>query len=347
MQPAFIGVDVAFAKGKRLPIAICIWQEGRCVPLPLRRLPFAPPRGHGNVAALDADVVATFAREAREYITEVCRHEGLAPTRIAIDARSRPCSTGGTRRDAELALDVARISCFATPTAEGFALIREKVSRHLKAGGSEARMPHSNQLWMLVGFVLYEELAHLAPCLEVFPQATVHALGVAKVHKSNPGAVETQLRAAARYTGWPRGEAGEPYPGEIAWGAPDDQVDAYLSAWVAALEDTYRVAYGNSPTDSIWVPRVVRLASDYQESPPANTLPMARRVANETTRRAKVYGHVDPSPRVCPACGLHTFRRWPWGWDAHAAHKCAGLSAQDPEARKAEYRARFGEHFDR
>ena len=43
----------------------------------------------------------------------------------------------------------------------------------------------------------------------------------------------------------------------------------------------------------------------------------------------------------CPACGRHDFAEWPAGWDAHAAHRCTGLSAKTPEERKAEYRQRF------
>ncbi len=45
--------------------------------------------------------------------------------------------------------------------------------------------------------------------------------------------------------------------------------------------------------------------------------------------------------KVCPACGMHTFKRWPFGWDAHAAHRCAGLKSVGIEARKAEFKSRF------
>jgi len=48
---------------------------------------------------------------------------------------------------------------------------------------------------------------------------------------------------------------------------------------------------------------------------------------------------------LCPACGEKEFKRWPWGWDAHAAHSCQGLAASGPEARKAEFKLRFGDHF--
>jgi len=42
---------------------------------------------------------------------------------------------------------------------------------------------------------------------------------------------------------------------------------------------------------------------------------------------------------VCPACAEKVFEMWPEGWDAHAAHKCGGLSGEAQEDRKAEFKA--------
>ena len=64
MQAAFAGIDVAFAKGKRLPIVVCTWQGNRLVPEALRRLPFEPPIGLGNVQSCVSEVVEDFARAA-------------------------------------------------------------------------------------------------------------------------------------------------------------------------------------------------------------------------------------------------------------------------------------------
>ncbi|MGH7560455.1 MAG: DUF433 domain-containing protein [Gemmatimonadales bacterium] len=47
----------------------------------------------------------------------------------------------------------------------------------------------------------------------------------------------------------------------------------------------------------------------------------------------------------CPACRMLVFRSWPEGWDAHAGTRCRGLEAGDPEARKAEFKRRFGHLF--
>ena len=45
--------------------------------------------------------------------------------------------------------------------------------------------------------------------------------------------------------------------------------------------------------------------------------------------------------KFCPACG-QAFRKFPLGWDSHAAHTCSGLRARMPETRKAEYKKNFG-----
>ena len=49
--------------------------------------------------------------------------------------------------------------------------------------------------------------------------------------------------------------------------------------------------------------------------------------------------------RWCPACGEHEFKRWPFGWDAHAAYTCGGRHSPTPEARKREFKRRFGVLF--
>lgn len=82
MTDAFVGVDVAFAKRKHLPVSICTWRDGRLVPEALRLLPFEPPRGQGNVATLDDTWVSEFVREAVDYVVQVCDHLRLAPRRI-------------------------------------------------------------------------------------------------------------------------------------------------------------------------------------------------------------------------------------------------------------------------
>lgn len=231
-------------------------------------------------------------------------------------------------------MDRAGIHCFATPSEAVFAQVRTKVEDHLAVGGSRHRLPRANQIWMLAGFSLYEAFASLAPCLEVFPQATARMIGSGETHKSRRGGVGAQLSAAAAYTGWSRDPNLLP---EIGYGPGHDLLDAYLAAWVAALDEQDRIAFGEPPDDVIWVPRV----SGAQIVPP----PTDR--ARNVGPRSQPAGLDMAGVQVCPGCHEKHFRRWPLGWDAHAAHTCKGLKETCPEKRKAEYKTRFAHLFRR
>lgn len=254
---AFAGIDVAFAKSKRLPVCLCVWNDQRLIPLPLAAggVP-EPPRGHGNVASIDPSVVASFADESALYLRLLEKRFGVSIRRIAIDAPSDPRRDCLRRRLAEIAMDQQHISCFATPSASEFEAIRVKVRDYLTAGGVESRLPHSNQLWMLVGFALFKRLRVDWECLEVFPQATMRILGANSIHKGKAGGVQAQLEAVSRQTGWPE----PPVPEfletlkKVARAQLHDALDAYSSAWVAALDPEKRCALGSPPNDAIWVP---------------------------------------------------------------------------------------------
>ena len=256
---AYVGIDVAFAKNKLLPVCICIRQNERLLPLPLRRRDRRPPRGRGNAAALDRALVDQFARDVRTYIEAVAQDERVSIERIAIDAPSDYRADGHPRRAADAAMDRAGISCFTTPSRRDFTEIARKVRAHLAEGEPETNMPHANQLWMLVGFALFRELASVADCIEVFPQAIVRRIGAGDTHKSKAEGIEAQLAAASAYTGWPATVHGEPSFDDVCLAPAHDRLDAYLSAWVASLDEHQRSAYGDPPGDVIWVPRVAGL----------------------------------------------------------------------------------------
>lgn len=256
---AFAGIDVAFAKRKRLPICLCGWNEGRLIPrlLAVRDAP-DQPRGQGNLASLDRDKVDSFADETAQYLRRLEKHFRVSIRRIAIDAPSDPRVEWLPERLAEKALRERHISYFATPSTAEFEMIRAKVHNHLKAGGLESRLPHANQLWMLAGFALFKRLRVEWECLEVYPQATMRILGASSIHKAKADGVRAQIQALSRYTGWP--EASVRQPVEVfkaAVRAPlHDAVDAYSSAWIAAHAPDERIALGSPPNDVIWVPRL-------------------------------------------------------------------------------------------
>jgi len=253
-RTAFVGIDVAFAKRKRLPISVCVLDRERPVPLPLRNrgCPL-PPIGRGNPQVLDADVVSAFAVEALAFLREIERTFDVGIARVAIDAPRDFSRESESRRLAEKALDGLGVSCFATPSRSQFEAIVRKARNHLAAGLPVNRLPHSHQLWMLAGFALFRELAQAYECIEVYPHAIAGALGCSGVHKSRREGFEAQLAATAEATGWRTGELRAALSRQ-GYGSRHDKLDAFMSAWVASLPESRRTAHGVPPDDAIWVP---------------------------------------------------------------------------------------------
>ena len=244
---AFCGIDVAFAKGKRLPLALCVRTGDalRIVPLKLKGLP-TPPSGEGNRATLDPRALADYAERVAQYLRDLQVALSVRITRVAIDAPRHEAPEGG-RRAAERAMDALGISCFATPSKSDFESIQEKAREHLANGGAESRLPHANQLWMLVGFALFRTLEREYDCIEVFPNAIVRALQPLIRHKSTPDGYQRQLDLLTDQTGFQT----TPIP-VACYGAKHDRLDALLAAWIASLPATERIAHGDGLTDSIW-----------------------------------------------------------------------------------------------
>lgn len=261
MTDAFVGIDVAFAKGKRLPVVVCTRKDRGLVPFELRNLrELRPPVGRGNRIALEHYAVHSFAVATHEYLRGVERHYAIRIKRVAIDAPSCYKRDDAHRRAAELAMDERRVSCFATPSRQEFEKIKAKAKKHLNDGGPENRLPHANQLWMLVGFALFDELSKHYDCIEVFPQAIVDALQARSLHKSKRQGVTSQLSAVARHSGWPLNDD-QIGLRQIAFGSRHDKLDAYLSAWVASLSEEDTIACGEAPSDVIWIPKFGKQAS--------------------------------------------------------------------------------------
>lgn len=255
MDSVFVGIDVACAKRKRLPIVVCKRAGSALAPLFLRdrTLP-APPSGMGNALTIDSTAVARFAADTVAYLRGVEQHFELEIARIAIDAPSAPKQEGVYRRQAELALDRIGVSCFTTPDSTTFEKISDRVRGHLAAGGTHSTIPHANQLWMLVGFALFRELGRIWQCIEVFPHAIAHALGEASAKKSLAEGLARQITAVSRRAGWPAAE-GSSALRRLGYGSLHDTLDAYLAAWVASLPDDELEPLGIPPNDVIWVPR--------------------------------------------------------------------------------------------
>lgn len=321
----FIGIDVACAKRKYLPLVICGNERERLVPFPLANHPIKPPRGLGNALTLHDKVNQAFANDVANYIETVCDAFHLNPVRIGIDSPLKPRDNRLNRRLAEQALDKSGISCYTTPSTDDFQKIKAKGIAHLQANKPIQNLPHAHQIFMLLGFALNERLSKVTECLEVYPHATVKQLGVADIHKSKGNQAELQLSAISHHTGWPKTDDEWSQAGKMCLGPMHDRVDAYSAAWVASLPEQERICFGDPEKgDAIWIPKIKPINSP-TENPTIKP--------KTTTKKKQSVSNADHK-LSCPACHQHEFKRWPFGWDAHAAHKCAGLKTFEPEERK-------------
>ena len=251
----YIGIDVACAVGKRLPI--CVAEASQpLMPLDIpSQLAAAIPRGLGNKEILSAEPFRDAASKVLGAIKCIAHEKGWQIERIAIDAPAAPPKAGS--RSSETELGRLGLSSFKTPPKSDWADIREKCARHLRSGGSAASLPHANKIWMLFGFELFLALQSGlgAEVIEVYPFAIVRALLPTCKHKSTEQGYRDQLTAVADRTGWKSHDLEARLKATVA-GSRHDQLDAYMAAWVASLTPERRRAFGNSrqPDDSIWVP---------------------------------------------------------------------------------------------
>jgi hypothetical protein len=253
--PAFAGIDVACAIGKRLPVNVSVRRRGRLVPLPLRALDLPVPRGAGNAVALEPAWCTAFADATAVYLRAIERSFGVQVVRIGIDAPSDPRPIGASRRMSEAALARRGIACFATPSAAECDALTATARAHLARGGPVSRLPHANRIFMLVGFALFTRLRCEWECLEVYPQGAVAVLGCNAVHKSRRDGLTAQRRAVARAIGW-RGLVDDAALRATGFGAAHDLLDAYLAAWIASLDPEQREPLGGARDDTIWLPRL-------------------------------------------------------------------------------------------
>jgi len=98
MKKIFVGIDLAIAKNKSLPVCFCSWQGKRLVPFPARKLSHKPPRGSGNLAVLDENLVYQFVEEAAAYVSAVASELDAKIERIGIDAPRAPRKDQSPRR---------------------------------------------------------------------------------------------------------------------------------------------------------------------------------------------------------------------------------------------------------
>ncbi len=251
----FMGIDVACAKRKRLPI--CAVAQG----FPLRPLPIPKqlveliPLGVGNREIIETAPFHQAAQGVVGGIDRILNVTGWNLKRIAIDAPAAAPTTGSRSSEVELAR--CGLSSFLTPALHEWTGIREKCIEHLRLGGTAAKLPYANKIWMLFGFELFSQLRSQdrGEVIEVYPYAIVPTLAPTCEHKSTEKGYLDQLAAVACRRGWEPGDLEAKLKATVS-GNRHDRLDAFMAAWVASLPADERRAFGDArrPNDAIWVP---------------------------------------------------------------------------------------------
>jgi hypothetical protein len=251
----YVGIDVACAVGKRLPICV-VSADHPLMPLTIpKHLTTLIPRGVGNKEITAALPFQDAARGVVSTISRIAAEMGWQIERIAVDAPAAPPATSSRASENELAH--LSLSSFRTPPTSAWVGIREQCANHLARGGSSATLPHANKIWMLFGFELFARLRGDlgAEVIEVYPFAIVRALLPACEHKTTEKGYRDQLAAVAARTGWDP-HILEARLKETVPGSRHDRLHAFMAAWVASLPPEGRRAIGETlrPDDAIWVP---------------------------------------------------------------------------------------------
>jgi hypothetical protein len=263
--PVYVGIDVACARGKRLPI--CVVSGGHpLIPLMIpKHLAELIPRGVGNREITAAAPFQETACGVANAVDRIAIDMGWQIMRIALDAPAAAHEAGV--RTSENELGRLGLSSFRTPPAPAWAGIRGKCANHLHDGGSAAKLPYANKIWMLFGFELFTCLkrSFSAEIIEVYPFAIVRALLPACKHKSTEEGYQKQLIAVSASTGWQPRKLEARLKATVP-GSRHDRLDAFMAAWAASLPAERRRAIGNDqrPNDAIWVP--CKLAVELEDS---------------------------------------------------------------------------------
>jgi predicted nuclease with RNAse H fold len=201
--PVFVGINVACAKRKRLPICFTTFNGNRLEPLEVPpELTARLPVGRGNDQITQDNPFKTEAEIVADVLDDIAVKLAWRIVRVAIDAPAFKPMTGSRR--SKLSLRRCGLSSFLTPDTDGWNRIRQMCQEHLQAGKPLNRVPHANKIWMLFGFEIFKALRAkgTSDVIEVYPYATVRALLDECPHKATPGGYRRQLDAVATATGW-------------------------------------------------------------------------------------------------------------------------------------------------
>ncbi len=153
LSSVYLGIDVACAAGKRLPICVVSADPPHTpliIPKPLAGL---IPRGLGNKEIAAEKPFRVAAGVITSALKRIMSEMGWRIERIGIDAPAAAPAKGSRASEDELGHH--GLSCFRTPSAAAWPKIRKACADHISEVGSLATLPYANKIWMLFGFELF------------------------------------------------------------------------------------------------------------------------------------------------------------------------------------------------
>ena len=253
--PIFVGIDVACANNKPLPICFARHDGDRLVPMPIRRELLKFPRSRGNVEICENEPFKTLAADVVLSIKAFVESQKWKIQRIAIDA---PAAMPKGKRNSEQSLGNKNISYFKTPDCDEWQRIREQCIDYLRDQQKPlAELKNANRIWMLYGFELFKALRDDYEVREVYPNSIVHIIAHGSPSKKTSEGYKLQLNAISERTNWktPTDLSNELM--KSVPGAQDDKLDAFMCAWIASLRAEELDTFGDRDErdDCIWVPK--------------------------------------------------------------------------------------------
>jgi predicted nuclease with RNAse H fold len=249
----FVGIDVACAKLKPLPICVVKAEGAKVIPLEFR---VELPRGPGNIEIAKPDPFRALAKSVTADLEAICRRKGWHIKRLAVDAPAA-APAAGQQRFCEEQMSKRKLHSFQTPNAGRWDEIKKSCNQHLKQGGLLSELPYANKIWMLYGFELFFALRSITELqvIEVYPYAIVCELLPGCAHKSTKEGYNSQLSEIALRTGWSTEDL-EKQLRFTTFGGKHDRLDAFMAAWTASLPPQKLKVYGHreNANDSIWIP---------------------------------------------------------------------------------------------
>ena len=236
MMDCVLGIDFAFSKIKKLPIAILTIDNEY---YNIQTIPNHPPKGPGIQAVFYPEMAESYFKELRNWFVEI--QKTFSITCIALDCPTKYCPEHKTIRQSENAILKMKYGIFKTPKKS---VLDKKIQSALTTLNNTKANPHSGfSIWMGFAIEFSKVCSEFAPVIEVFPN-WFWKNNIGMKHKSQPNSIQSKLKLMEA-----KGVINPYQILEIGFGKDEDKVDSLYCALCASKfsenKDVMSVGEGN------------------------------------------------------------------------------------------------------